>query len=167
MLLSTVCHQLLYVWEFGETAVNSLPCIERYHTIESFVLPKQLRSLVFYVHTLTGRDCLLLTFICEHTACLAPPCVHTTWECHVTCVHTTWECHVTCVHDLSMSCDVYIQPENVMWLVYIWPVNVMWLLYIWLVKFMWLVYMTCECHVTCVHMTSHPSLPLPSDETDN
>ena len=36
--------------------VNSVPCMEKYHTIEPFVLPKPLLSLGFSVHTLTGKD---------------------------------------------------------------------------------------------------------------
>ena len=36
--------------------VKSLPCIEKYHTVEPFVLPKPLSSLGFGVHTLTGKD---------------------------------------------------------------------------------------------------------------
>ena len=54
--------------------VNSLPCMEDYHTIviEPFVLPKPLPLLGFSVNTLTGKDRLLLTSVfCEHTACFA------------------------------------------------------------------------------------------------
>ena len=44
-------------------AVNSLPCVKKYHTVEPF---EPLLSLGFGVHTLTGKDWLLI--FCEHTA---------------------------------------------------------------------------------------------------
>ena len=42
--------------------------MEKYRTIEPYVLPKQLLSLGFSVHSLTGLGCLLLTSVfCEHS----------------------------------------------------------------------------------------------------
>ena len=52
--------QLVGMWfreiVFQMHHVNSLPCMEKYHTIEPFVLPKPLSLLGFGVHTLTGKD---------------------------------------------------------------------------------------------------------------
>ena len=78
--LSTVYHKI-FTCEGSEIRiviqmhyVNSLPCMEEYHTIviEPFVLPKPLPLLGFSVNTMTGKDRLLLTSVfCEHTACFA------------------------------------------------------------------------------------------------
>ena len=65
------CYKLLTLGGEGSEKLssNSLSCTEMYHTIESFVLPKQLLLLLSSVDTLTGRGCLLLASVfCEHTA---------------------------------------------------------------------------------------------------
>ena len=59
-------HIKLCIYEKSAIRLTSVgltdPCREKYHSIEAFVLPKQLRlSLDCNVYTLTGRDCLLLT----------------------------------------------------------------------------------------------------------
>ena len=58
--LSAVCHKIfLHVRVLRNCrpdAVNSLLCMEKYHTIEPFVLPKPLLSLGCSVHTLAGKD---------------------------------------------------------------------------------------------------------------
>ena len=62
-----VCHFLQSLTSFLHVRkinpVNSVPCIERHHTIEPFILPKQLLSLGFSLYTLTGKDCLPLLFV--------------------------------------------------------------------------------------------------------
>ena len=88
--LSTVCHKIL-THENSENchlnAVNSLACMEKYHTTEPFSLPKLLLSLglvfthwqaktascwlVFFVNTQPGLSCIVPSQIAEesHHAC--------------------------------------------------------------------------------------------------
>ena len=75
-----LCHELLYMSEFRETSEQPALCGEV--TSHFSCLSSYARWIFNCVHTVTGKDCLLLTFvICEHTAwfvVLSPPCVDRT-----------------------------------------------------------------------------------------